>query len=73
MYAFPPCGKVRRNINTFKLTSHMKQKPISVYHDRYVEFGVFIAVVCKQHHIITRQLQELTGLHPRHLSSAKKR
>lgn len=51
----------------------MKQKPISVYHDRYVEFGVFIAVVCKQHHIITRQLQELTGLHPRHLSSAKKR
>ena len=58
---------------TLLILLHMKQDPSCVYHDRYVELGVLIAIVCKEHHIVTRKLHELSGLHPRHLSSIKKR
>ena len=50
----------------------MKKQTIKQFHDRYVDFGVLLAIICKEYHITTIRLRQLTGLHNRHLSGLKK-
>lgn len=50
----------------------MKKNQHLVFQDLYTELGVMITVLCQEHGITIKQLQHLTGLHPRHICGIKK-